>query len=83
MEPIEKINRITGDSLYQQKPEEFLLLQNQAQAGNVTAQYNVGLCHLYGQNTKVDYKEAYLWFEKAAQQGDKLAGLFLFILKSY
>lgn len=77
MEPIEKINRITGDSLYQQKPEEFLLLQNQAQAGNVTAQYNVGLCHLYGQNTKVDYKEAYLWFEKAAQQGDKLAGLFL------
>lgn len=77
MEPIEKINRITGDSLYQQKQEDFLLLQNQAQAGNVTAQYNVGLCHLYGQNTKVDYKEAHLWFEKAAQQGDKLAGLFL------
>lgn len=77
MEQSERINRITGDSLYQQKPEEFLLLQNQAQTGNVTAQYNVGLCHLYGQNTKVDYKEAYLWFEKAAQQGDKLAGLFL------
>ena len=77
MEPIEKINRITGDSLYQQKQEEFLLLQKQAQAGNVIAQYNVGICHLYGQNTKVDFNEAYQWFDKAAQQGDKLAGLFI------
>lgn len=77
MEPSERMNRIIGENILQQKQEEFLLLQEQAQTGNVIAQYNVGLCNLYGQNTKVDYKEAYLWFEKAAQQGDKLAGLFI------
>ena len=77
MEQSEKMNRITGGTLLQQKQEEFLLLQQQAQEGNVIAQYNVGICYLYGQNTKVDYSEAFLWFEKAAQQGDKLAGLFM------
>jgi TPR repeat protein len=77
MESSDKMNRITGESLLQQKQEEFLSLQAQAQSGDVIAQYNVGLCNLYGQSTTVDYKEAYQWFEKAAQQGDKLAGLFL------
>ena len=77
MEQTEKTNRITGKSLFLQKEEEFLSLQEQAQAGDVTAQYNVGICHLYGQNTKVDYNKACQYFEKAVQQGDKLAGLFL------
>ena len=77
MEQSEKINRITGDTLFLQKQEDFLLLQKQAQEGNVIAQYNIGLCHLYGQNTEVNYKESYLWLEKAVLQGDKLSGLFL------
>lgn len=77
MEQSDKIKRITGETLFQQKHEEFLLLQKQAQEGNVIAQYNIGLCHLYGQNTAVDYKESYLWLEKAVLQGDKLSGLFL------
>jgi TPR repeat protein len=77
MEQSDKMNRITNASLLQQKQEEFLLLQKQAQEGNVMAQYNVGICYLYGQNTKVDYDKAFSWFEKAAQQGDKLAGLFM------
>ena len=77
MESSEKIVRITGKTLFQQVQEEFLSLVKQAQAGDITSQYNVGLCYLYGQNTTVDYNEAYQWFEKAAQQGDKLAGLFL------
>lgn len=77
MEQSEKINRITGETLLRQNQEEFLSLQKLAQAGNVIAQYNVGICHLYGQNTKVDFNEAYQWFDKAAQQGDKLAGLFM------
>lgn len=77
MEQSDKMNRITNASLLQQKQEEFLLLQKQAQEGNAMAQYNVGICYLYGQNTKVDYDRAFSWFEKAAQQGDKLAGLFM------
>ena len=77
MEQSDKMNRITNASLLQQKQEEFLLLQKQAQEGIVIAQYNIGICYLYGQNTKVDYDEAFNWFEKAAQQGDKLAGLFM------
>lgn len=77
MEQSDKMNRITNASLLQQKQEEFLSLQKQAQEGNVMAQYNVGICYLYGQNTKVDYDKAFSWFEKAAQQGDKLAGLFM------
>ena len=77
MEQSEKTNIITGKSLFLQQPEEFLSLQEQAQAGDVTAQYIVGICHLYGQNTKVDYNKALQCFEKAAQQGDNLAGLFL------
>ena len=77
MERSEKTNRITGKSLFLQQPEDFLSLQEQAQAGDVTAQYIVGICHLYGQNTKVDFNKALQCFEKAAQQGDKLAGLFL------
>ena len=55
MEQSEKTNRITGKSLFLQQPEDFLSLQEQAQAGDVTAQYIVGICHLYGQNTKVDF----------------------------
>ena len=77
MEQSDKMNRITNASLLQQKQEEFLSLQKQAQEGNVMAQYNVGICYLYGQNTKVDYDKAFSWFEKAGQQGDKLAGLFM------
>ncbi len=77
MERSEETNRITGKSLFLQQPEDFLSLQEQAQAGDVTAQYIVGICHLYGQNTKVDFNKALQCFEKAAQQGDKLAGLFL------
>ena len=77
MESSEKNARITGKTLFQQEQEEFLLLVKQAQAGDVMSQYNVGLCYLYGQNTTVDFNEAYQWFERAAKQGDRLAGLFL------
>ena len=74
---MEQIERITGKSLFQQGQEEFLLLREQAQAGNVIALYNIGLCYLFGQKVTADFQEAYQWFEKAAQQGDKLAGLFM------
>lgn len=77
MESSEKNARITGKTLFQQEQEEFLSLVKQAQAGDVMSQYNVGLCYLYGQNTTVDFNEAYQWFERAAKQGDRLAGLFL------
>lgn len=64
-------------TFFNQKKEEFLLLQKQAHEGNANAQYHLGLCYLYGQNTEMDFNEAYQWIEKAALQGDKIAGLFL------
>jgi hypothetical protein len=58
-------------------PDSFRLLTSAAISGNIVSQFNLGICHLYGQCTEVDYDAAYEWFTKAAQQGNKQSGLFL------
>ena len=40
-----------------------------AEQGNVSAQYNLGLMYGMGQGVAQDYKEAVKWYTKAAEQG--------------
>ena len=40
-----------------------------AEAGNGSAQYNIGLMHFYGQNVRKDAVEAYKWFLLAGKHG--------------
>lgn len=40
-----------------------------AEAGNGSAQYNIGLMHFYGQNVGKDMVEAYKWFLLADRNG--------------
>ncbi|MCK7500038.1 MAG: sel1 repeat family protein [Comamonadaceae bacterium] len=44
-----------------------------ASAGQVDAQYNLGLIHLHGDGVAQDYGKALEWFRRAAEQGDKHA----------
>lgn len=44
-----------------------------ASAGQVDAQYNLGLIHLYGDGVAQDYGKALEWFRRVAEQGDKHA----------
>ena len=44
-----------------------------AEAGDVAAQYNLGLMYYYGQGVPQDYAEAVKWYRLAAEQGDEVA----------
>ena len=41
-----------------------------AEAGNLAAQFNLGLMHYNGEGGSQNYGEAAKWFELAAEQGD-------------
>ena len=41
-----------------------------AEAGNASAQFNLGLCYYKGQGVPQDYKKAVQWYKKAAEAGD-------------
>jgi uncharacterized protein len=52
-----------------------------AEAGDATAQYNLGVIYEHGQGVPQDYKEAVKWYRLAAEQGDargqyNLGGLY-------
>ena len=51
---------------------EFLL--SAAAKGHVLAQNNLGARYVSGEGVPVDLIEAYLWFHKAAEAGDRKAG---------
>lgn len=48
-----------------------------AAAGQVDAQYNMGVIHLHGDGVARDYGQAMTWLRRAAEQGDKHAQLQL------
>lgn len=48
-------------------------LMESAQAGNVDAQYNLGVLYFEGKDAPQDYIEAAKWYSAAADQGDKQA----------
>ena len=57
-----------GCSLHKSEVHE---LDYQAQAGNIRAQSELGDLYLFGeQDNEVDYKKAFYWYKKAADQGD-------------
>ncbi|HPC47135.1 MAG TPA: tetratricopeptide repeat protein [Deltaproteobacteria bacterium] len=41
-----------------------------ASAGDVDAQYNLGVMYYHGEGVPVDHEEALRWFHRAAEQGD-------------
>ena len=51
------------------KPDNIPQLMDEADAGNVISQYNLGLCYAEGNGVEVDLAEAVRWFRKAAEQG--------------
>ena len=50
--------------------EDVEALRKKAEAGDVTAQYNLGLMYNRGQRVPQDYVEAFKWYRMAAEAGD-------------
>lgn len=48
-------------------------LKSAGENGDVEAQYALGLMYLYGEILDVDYQQAKIWYEKAADQNDPRA----------
>ena len=69
--------KITGNDLRALSLNDFNALAEGALGDSIIAKYNLGICYLYGQQTKVDFNEAYKWFSKAAEGNDQVSGLFL------
>lgn len=40
-----------------------------AKLGDVDAQFKLGVKYFFGEDTRLDYSQAFIWFQKAAQQG--------------
>lgn len=53
------------------------LLSAAAQNGDADAQYMLGMMHARGLGTEQDFVLAYQWYDKAAQQGQRMAGAAL------
>ena len=51
-------------------PEALEKLHEQAEAGDMDAQYNLGILYYNGEGAPQDYVQAMNWFHLAAQQGD-------------
>ena len=49
--------------------ESFESIKVQAEKGDVSAQFKLGIMYFKGQETSQDYKEALKWFLRAAEQG--------------
>ena len=40
-----------------------------AKLGDVDSQFELGVKYFFGTDTRQDYSQAFIWFQKAAQQG--------------
>jgi len=56
--------------LWRNDPTHAELVREKAEAGNVHAQYALGLMYAEGRGLKQDEVQAYIWLSRAAQQGD-------------
>ena len=52
--------------------QELADLRARAEAGDASAQYNLGLMHAEGRGVPQDFAEAATWYRKAAEQGEAL-----------
>lgn len=74
-EAAELLNRILGrtSKTKRRRPETFERLLRAAEAGETSAQYQIGRWFFMGQGTYRDGKKGLYWTEKAAQGGHALA----------
>jgi TPR repeat protein len=49
--------------------DKFTALEQQARAGDVEAQYEIGMMYLKGRGVEKEQEQAYVWLGKAAKQG--------------
>ena len=63
-----------GMGLPQDDPVGVKWLKAAAEAGHMLARNNLGARYLAGDGVEQSYLEAYVWFSRAAAQGDRKAG---------
>lgn len=68
--------------LWRNDPAHAELVREQAEAGNVHAQYALGLMYAEGRGLGQDEVQAYIWLSRAAQQGDQDAVTLRYVLLS-
>src|SRR6185437_5146588 len=56
-----------------QADEVFARLRDRAQSGDSSSQTNLGLCYQFGYGVTQDYKQAAVWFRRAAKAGLAMA----------
>jgi TPR repeat protein len=68
-----------GEAAYQRGDYETAvrLWRLSGDAGNVDAQFNLGLLYSSGQGVPQDHAQTLIWFRKAADQGDARAQVYL------
>lgn len=68
--------------LWNNDPEHAEQVQEKAEAGNVDAQYALGLMYAEGRGIKQDEIQAYIWLSRAVEQGDQDAATLRYVLLS-
>lgn len=68
--------------LWKNDPEHAAQVQEKAEAGNVDAQYALGLMYAEGRGIKQDEIQAYVWLSRAVAQGDQDAATLRYVLLS-
>jgi TPR repeat protein len=68
--------------LWNNDPEHAEQVREKAEAGNVDAQYALGLMYAEGRGIKQDEIQAYIWLSRAVEQGDQDAATLRYVLLS-
>ncbi len=68
--------------LWNNDPEHVEQVREKAEAGNVDAQYALGLMYAEGRGIKQDEIQAYIWLSRAVDQGDQDAATLRYVLLS-
>jgi TPR repeat protein len=68
--------------LWRNDPQHAERVREQAESGNVHAQYALGLMYAEGRGVKQDEVQAYVWLSHAAGQGDQDAVTLRYVLLS-
>ena len=68
--------------LWRNNPEHAERVYERAKAGNVHAQYALGLMYAEGRGIEQDEIQAYVWLTRAVEQGDQDAATLRYVLLS-
>ena len=66
--------------LWTNDPELIVSIRQQAEAGNIDAQYALGLAYAEGRGLEPDNVQAYLWLSLAVEQGDEDARTLRYVV---